>query len=217
MLYQVQPMKAIASVALATKMNRQETMGAGLAVGAIVLLLSVTGLIERAGRIIPVPIVKGIQIGAGLTLIVNAGAGMGRFVFPDSWDPLLWALLAAGLVFATSRNTRCPLALVIFIIGLILSFPGSFPNLTTQNPRYDFPEYSSIINGFWIAGAGQLPLTILNSIIAVNHLSQHLLPLREPPSITALGISVGLMNLIGCLFGSMPVCHGMDSPFLNLH
>ncbi|KAF8433651.1 SulP family sulfate permease [Terfezia claveryi] len=204
----VQPMKAIASVALSTKMGREETMGAGLSVGAVILLLSITGLLERASRLVPIPIVKGIQVGAGLSLILNAGAGINLISFPYGWEQLFWAIFATTLVFATSRNTRFPFALIIFVLGLAWAFPGTFPSLRLQKPSLSPPPSHSIYTGFLTAGAGQLPLTILNSIIAVNQLSQHLLPFRAAPSINSLGISVGIMNLIGCSYGSMPVCHG---------
>ena len=180
-----------------------------MSVGVVILLLSVTGLLERAARLVPIPIVKGIQVGAGLSLILNAGAGMNLIAFPYGWGQLFWAALATTLVFATSRNTRFPFALMIFVLGLAWGFPGTFPTLGLQQPSLSIPPIHSIYTGFLTAGVGQLPLTILNSIIAVNQLSQHLLPLREAPSITSLGISVGLMNMIGCSYGSMPVCHGI--------
>ena len=55
---------------------------------------------------------------------------------------------------------------------------------------------------------GQLPLTTLNSIIAVSALSSDLLPNIPAPSVTSVGLSVALMNLTGTWFGAMPVCHG---------
>lgn len=64
---------------------------------------------------------------------------------------------------------------------------------------------------FFEAGIGQLPLTTLNSIIAVTHLSADLLPEVPIPSITAIGLSVAGMNLFGCWFGAMPVCDGSGS------
>ncbi|MCF7643722.1 putative sulfate/molybdate transporter, partial [Acinetobacter johnsonii] len=55
---------------------------------------------------------------------------------------------------------------------------------------------------------GQLPLTTLNSIIAVSALAADLLPDLPTPSVTSIGLSVALMNLTGTWFGAMPVCHG---------
>lgn len=58
----------------------------------------------------------------------------------------------------------------------------------------------------------QLPLTTLNSVIAAAALAADLMggpgfP-GATPSVTELGLSVAVMNLVGCWFGAMPVCHG---------
>lgn len=55
----------------------------------------------------------------------------------------------------------------------------------------------------------QLPLSLLNSVVAVVKLSEDLFP-AAAPHVTALSVStsVGLMNLVGCWLGAMPVCHG---------
>ncbi|RAL59033.1 hypothetical protein DID88_009062 [Monilinia fructigena] len=58
------------------------------------------------------------------------------------------------------------------------------------------------------AGLGQIPLTTLNSVIAVNFLAADLLPNIPAPGVTSIGVSVALMNLVGGWFGAMPVCHG---------
>ena len=53
----------------------------------------------------------------------------------------------------------------------------------------------------------QIPLTTLNSVIAVCALAADLFPDRkaEPRKVA---VSVGLMNLVACWFGGMPMCHG---------
>lgn len=56
---------------------------------------------------------------------------------------------------------------------------------------------------------GQIPLTTLNSIVAVVHLAHNLFHSDiRTPSITHIGVSVAGMNLLSCWFGAMPVCHG---------
>lgn len=59
------------------------------------------------------------------------------------------------------------------------------------------------------AGIGQLPLTTLNSVIAVAFLAEDLPPDVKMLSTTALGLSVAGINLVGRWFGAMPVCHGI--------
>ena len=70
------------------------------------------------------------------------------------------------------------------------------------------PRSEEFASGFGKAGLGQVPLTVLNSVLAVRYLCLDLLPERRAPGIEALGWSVAGMNLVGCWFGAMPVCHG---------
>jgi MFS superfamily sulfate permease-like transporter len=54
----------------------------------------------------------------------------------------------------------------------------------------------------------QIPLSVLNSVIAVCKLSSDLFPERAELSPARVSVSVGLMNFVGCWFGAMPCCHG---------
>ena len=69
----VQPMKAIAAVALAQNFNQAEIASAGIFVAAAIGFLSITGLIHWFTESIPIPVVKGIQVGTGLSLTISAG------------------------------------------------------------------------------------------------------------------------------------------------
>ena len=61
----VQPMKAIAAVAIAEGLAPGEIAAAGFLSGAILLALVLTGLVTTAERWIPRPVVLGIQLGVG--------------------------------------------------------------------------------------------------------------------------------------------------------
>ncbi|XP_044480575.1 molybdate transporter 2-like [Mangifera indica] len=106
-----------------------------------------------------------------------------------------------------------PAALIVFLFGLILCFirdPSIFKDL-----RFG-PSKIKLLNitwedwkiGFVRAAIPQIPLSVLNSVIAVCKLSSDLFPEREEISATKVSVSVGAMNLVGCWFGAMPVCHG---------
>lgn len=106
-----------------------------------------------------------------------------------------------------------PAALIVFLFGLILCFirdPTIFKDL-----RFG-PSKIKLLNitwedwkiGFVRAAIPQIPLSVLNSVIAVCKLSSDLFPEREEISATKVSVSVGAMNLVGCWFGAMPVCHG---------
>jgi MFS superfamily sulfate permease-like transporter len=219
----VQPMKAIAAVAIARQFSVRENMAAGITVSTVVLAMSASGLLEWFSRVIPVPVVKGIQVGAGLSLVLSAGTsllGPLGWISPSWSDNYLWALFAFFFLLLVTvvekrRTKSIPYALVVFVLGLVLAGIQlvterkhdhiSDPHI--WQPHVYVPEPKQ----FWttiLASLGQLPLTTLNSIIAVTHLSTELLPNIAEPTPTALGISVASMNLIGCWFGAMPTCHG---------
>jgi len=218
----VQPMKAIAAVSISRKFSLHETAAAGITVSGAVLFLSITGLLCWFSRVIPIPVVKGIQVGAGLSLILSAGSTLLSqvgWIHPSWSDNHFWTLFAFFFLLVTTapytsnKRLRIPYALLIFALGL--TFAGISHDLNRRNapeshiwqPSLYIPspeQFATTLS----ASLGQLPLTTLNSIIAVSHLSSDLLPQIPEPSPTALGISVATMNLISCWFGGMPACHG---------
>jgi len=218
-------MKAIAAVAIARSFTKEETVSAGLFVSGIIGFAAATGLLRWVGHVIPIPVVKGIQVGAGLSLVISAGTTL---LAPLSWTPppwrdnLLWAvgafillLLTAATTSPTTRTPRIPFALLVFTIGIIAALISLHNNPTPHpsifglwHPQPLLPSLTDFRTGALTAGLGQLPLTTLNSIIAVAHLAADLLPASPAPSTTGLGLSVAAMNLAGAWFGAMPVCHG---------
>ncbi|KAG5992965.1 hypothetical protein E4U54_003498 [Claviceps lovelessii] len=215
----VQPMKAIASAALSGQQGQSlgVVIAAGQWVGAAVLLFSITGLLQWATSAVPIPVIKGIQFGAGLSLIIGAGSSLLK---PLDWihpvlDNRIWALFAFLVLIATQRLRRFPYALVFFVLAIV--FAGvtvhreshRLPWFHIWTPHYVLPRWigPKDSTALWMA-VGQLPLTTLNSIIAVNSLAADLLPEIHTPSVTAIGISVAVMNLSGTWVGAMPLCHG---------
>lgn len=212
-----QPMKAIAATSLHAQLTLQETMAAGLGVAAVVLLLSVTGLLTRLATLIPIPIIKGIQLGAGLSMILAAGRTLMKLdLSSQQWyDNNFWTLGAFVVLYGTSRYPhKVPFAILVFVLGVMVSgvrlqLGGEpLPSWGWEGLQVTVPSSMDFARGFGVAGLGQVPLTVLNSVVAVRYLSQDLLPEKRPPGIAALGVSVGVMNLVGCWFGAMPVCHG---------
>lgn len=213
----VQPMKAIAAVAIARKFTLEENAAAGIVVATIVGIFSLVGLINWANNVTPIPVVKGIQVGAGLSLCLSAGSKM---LLPLTWtgpwwgDNLLWAIAAVALLLLTFIYPRLPYALVVFSIGILLSILGP-THPSSSLPDASIPILHPSAQDFWkattTASLGQLPLTLLNSVIAASALTSDLLPsppYPSAPTVTELGTSVALINLVGCWFGAMPACHG---------
>ncbi|CAA0824443.1 Molybdate transporter 2 [Striga hermonthica] len=105
-----------------------------------------------------------------------------------------------------------PSALIIFLLGLILCFvrdPFIFHDLTLGPSGFHVLTitWNDFKTGFLRGAVPQIPLSVLNSVIAVCKLSGDLFPGTEL-SAAKVSVSVGLMNLVGCWFGAMPVCHG---------
>ncbi|KAL4880997.1 hypothetical protein BJY04DRAFT_189680 [Aspergillus karnatakaensis] len=212
----VQPMKAIAAVAIARSFSPGSIAAAGIFVAAVLFVGSVTGLLQWFTRVIPIPVVKGIQVGAGLSLVMAACTTLHDlgWIHPSWADNRLWAIgVFAALLLTNSTSKRLPYALVVFIVGLVLAvvrsaLASNLPSFSIWHPHVVVPVGHQWTRGAIDAGLGQLPLTTLNSVVAVVHLAADLLPSVPTPSVTAIGLSVSFMNLIGCWFGAMPVCHG---------
>ena len=214
----VQPMKAIAAVALLKNFTAGQTQAAGIFVAACILFFSVTGLLGWFTSTVPIPVVKGIQVGAGLSLMISAGAkAMDELSWAGpSWeDNYVWVIFAFIALLMSAKVPRTPYALLTLMLGLALAASqlghargNHGPTFRLWRPYTQIPDKDEWKVGALEAGIGQLPLTTLNSIVAVVHLSADLLPEISTPTVTSIGLSVALMNLFGCWFGAMPVCHG---------
>ncbi|KAK7349155.1 hypothetical protein VNO77_06299 [Canavalia gladiata] len=105
-----------------------------------------------------------------------------------------------------------PAALLVFLFGLLLCFlrdPSIIGDLRFGPSRISVVKISweDFKIGFVRAAIPQIPLSVLNSVIAVCKLSGDLFPDREV-SAMRVSVSVGIMNFVGCWFGAMPCCHG---------
>ncbi|XP_014514980.1 molybdate transporter 2 [Vigna radiata var. radiata] len=105
-----------------------------------------------------------------------------------------------------------PAALIVFLFGLVLGFvrdPSIFGDLKFGPSKISVVKitWEDFKVGFVSAAIPQIPLSVLNSVIAVCKLSGDLFPEREA-SAMHVSVSVGLMNFVGCWFGAMPCCHG---------
>ncbi|VFQ66261.1 unnamed protein product [Cuscuta campestris] len=109
--------------------------------------------------------------------------------------------------------SRIPSALIVFILGLILCFirdPSIIHQIKLGPSKFKLLKITreDWKTGFLRGAIPQIPLSILNSVIAVCKLSSDLFPESSAASAARVSISVGLMNMVGCWFGAMPCCHG---------
>lgn len=208
----VQPMKAIAAVALTEGLTVPQILAAGATVSLIVLVLGLTGMIDVLNRVVPKSVVRGLQLALGLSLLMK---GMKMVAETNVWfaaDGYLTGFLSAFVVLLLFFSRKIPAALVLFGAGLIVAVWTHPEVMNTLGfgftlPRWSPPAWRDFVTAFPKAALPQIPLTTLNSVIAVCALSADLFPDRraEPRKVA---ISVGLMNLVACWFGGMPMCHG---------
>ena len=208
----VQPMKAIAAVALTEGLTVPQILAAGATVSVVVLMLGVTGLIDWLNRVVSKSVVRGLQLALGLSLLMKGMqmvAGTNQWFAPDSY---LTGLCSALVVLLLFFSRKVPAALVLFGVGLMLAVwthPGVAGSLGVgfTLPSWSPPAWEDFVTAFPKAALPQIPLTTLNSVIAVCALSVDLFPDRraEPRRVA---VSVGIMNLVACWFGGMPMCHG---------
>lgn len=207
----VQPMKAIAAVALAQGLTAREIVAAGMAVSALVLLLGLSGGIDLLLRWIPRPVIRGLQLAVGLTLVMKGLELVLKTGQWGGWNGYGLALAAALLILLTQAR-KFPAALLLFAAGIAIALftvPASAAALRFgfTLPQLQWPRMTDFMDSVPSAALPQLPLTLLNSVIAVAALAADLFP-REKTTVRSIAVSVGLMNLIGGLFGAMPMCHG---------
>jgi len=208
----VQPMKVIATVAIAEGLTQHQILAAGIVTGAIIFLLGITNLIQGLNRAIPFSVVRGLQLGLGMRLLmdgINMVTSTHRFL---GYDSISVGITCALLVLLLFFHTRFPGALVVFILGLCLLLaesPGVLATLRLEMslPSLTLPSTEDFTVATFKAAIPQIPLTTLNSVIAVCALSRNLFP-NKVASPRKVATSVGLMNLVGCWFGAMPMCHG---------
>jgi predicted benzoate:H+ symporter BenE len=203
----VQPMKAASAAVLVEPMDPAAIAGAGLVIGAVFLILGMTGVVSRLARALPGSIAAGLQLGLGLSL---AGLGI-RLIDTQIWLGVAISTLMLGLM----RYRRSPVALVAVLVGIVvgqalgIAPPVPTPDFGLHLPHFVVPTWAQIIHGTEYAVLPQIPLTLTNAIIVTAAVSRQLFPKElHPVNERNLAITTGLGNLLSAPFGGYLMCHG---------
>lgn len=206
----VQPMKAIAAVAIAEGLSGGAVIAAGWMMGIALTLITVTGLIPLIDRLVPRPVVRAIQIGIGVKLLIHAFEWLSPLPIFGG-DSITTAILIGAMLFiGILRNW--PAVLPTFAAGFVIlaiDSPGVYSNLSISTAQFSWtnPVGEDWQSGLFYGALPQLPLTLLNSVLAVCALSGDFFPQhRVDPK--RMAISVGLMNLLCIGWSGLPMCHG---------
>ncbi|WP_245318879.1 putative sulfate/molybdate transporter [Hymenobacter elongatus] len=206
----VQPLKAFAALVIAQKIPGRIIFGGGLAIGVSMLLLSVTGLIDALARLIPKPVVRGIQFGLALQLATLA---LKEYVPADGTAGYALAAAAFVVTVLLLGNRRWPAALVVIALGVLYALVFKLDLATAQRaiglhlPAWHVPQRADIITGAILLALPQIPLSLGNSILATRQVIHDHYPERQV-TVRQISLTYALMNVVAPFFGGFPVCHG---------
>jgi MFS superfamily sulfate permease-like transporter len=202
----IQPMKVVAAMVIAGQLDPATIAASGFLLGIILLLLGLSGWIDRLAEKLPQTLLQGIQIGVGLYLVWG-----GVNLMQDQW--LLG--LSLFLLLFLLQGTRIKSYTVLL---LILGF-ASWPLISASSyPEIDVGIYLPALSAFdwpdlWRSTTGvlfpQMALTLTNAVVVTAAIAGQMFP-QDRSRITPkrLALSTGALNLLLAPLGAFPMCHG---------
>lgn len=206
----VQPLKAMAAIMLAQRLSPGTLAGGGLVIGVVMLFLAVSGLLDWLARVVPKEVVRGIQLGLGITL---ASLALKDYAKADGAAGYVLALVALAVLLVLRGRGRIPAPLVVIGLGAVYAvvvhldaslFAGA---VGLRLPSFRVPTADELVQGALLLALPQIPLSLGNSVIATSQTTRDLFPERAV-SVRKIGVTYALMNLVAPWFGGVPVCHG---------
>lgn len=215
--FPVQPLKALTAVAVAQQLSPGVIHAAGLEIAAVLLLLSVRHVADVVARVFTKPVVRALQLGVGVLLVISSiklvldppEIFSGTPAAPWPWILMIAAF--AGVVVA-ARTRHYWVALAVLAVGAAAAATSVSPNVGGPSfslPDLELPPATAFASAFFLLVVPQLPLTFGNAVVAVNGLAHEYLggaASRVSPSRVCLSAGVG--NTVSGLLGGMPMCHG---------
>jgi len=206
-----QPLKAMATLVIAQQLGGGLLFGAGLAIGVVMLILSLSGALDGLSRLVPKVVIRGLQLGLGITLALLA---FRQYIPADHFNGYILAILAFVLILWLMGNKKMPAALVVIVLGFIYALLfklelGELAQTIGLNfPQWNLPTSDNILKGFLLLALPQIPLSLGNSVLATQQVAKDLFPDKKPLTIKKIGITYSAMNLINPFFSGIPTCHG---------
>jgi hypothetical protein len=198
----LQPKKVIAAVAISDAWSPALIHASGFGLGLLWLVLAFTGLLQKLVDLTPTFLVRGIQLGLGLTL----GWQALKMMAPA---PLL-GVLAIAIVLLLRENRYAPASIVLMALGVaIVGLQGDLRGLriVLTLPPLTPPNLLDVWQAMLLAGLAQIPLTIGNSVIATAAVIRDTFP-EKAVGERRLMLNMGIINTVASFFGGMPMCHG---------
>jgi sulfate permease, SulP family len=223
----VQPLKAVGAIAIAYPAQITEPVigAAGIIFGGLLLLFSLTGLVDKLAKLFTQPVVRGIQLALGLIflrkgieLIVDKNLFLSGVAgrFPDSYVNLILGIVVFGMVLALLDNKKLPAAIAAVAVGIISGLAlGGLDGRSFSIGPTEMRFISPSLNDFWIAFImlilPQMPLTIGNACVGTADTCYTLFPNDPMLSKAKAGkfaLTMGIANFPAGFLGAVPMCHG---------
>jgi hypothetical protein len=194
----VEPMKALAGLAVAGALTYGELVAAGLTAGVVLLVAARTGTLARVAEYVAEPVVRGVQLSVAALLAV---AGLELAAGAPRVAALGLAVAVAGTLFHRKAG-----ALAVLAAGTATAALGGLPTPTL--PALGL--FPAGLPAFTLAAGeglvGQLAMTVGNAAVATSLLCSDLFDADVSPD--ELAGSMGAMNLLAVPLGATPMCHG---------
>lgn len=199
----VQPLKAMSAIAIATGLGPDVINAASIVIGIIFLIIAATGFGERLGKLFPVPVIRGIQLGLGLMLI-KSSLGLLRMDYATA------AAAGAILIMSVYVVRKIPPLIPIVTLGIILSFiNGRVTSLGPLALNPALPDAHALWVGFTALVLPQIALSFGNAIVATEATGRMLYAERARRlNLRSIPTSMGIANIATAIIGGVPMCHG---------
>ncbi|WP_129113255.1 putative sulfate/molybdate transporter [Halegenticoccus tardaugens] len=198
----VEPMKALAALAIAGSLTYAELAVAGVVLGVVLTALGGAKVLGAVERWIGEPVVRGVQLAVAL-LLLRTGAAL-------ALDDLVLAVgggaVAAAAIALGHKRASALAVLGVGVVVAVVSAGLPAPSVPGLPPTPDLG--AGLTFGALDGAVAQLAMTIGNAAIATSLLVSDLFEARV--SADRLSRNMGLMNLASIPLGGIPMCHGCD-------
>ena len=223
----VQPLKAVGAIAIAYPNQITESVigASGVLFGLILLVLSLSGTLDRVAKLFTQPVVRGIQLALGLIFLkkgIEFITTQNIFLsgvnghFAEYQINLGIGVLVFAIVLLLLDNKKVPAALAALGFGIISGLVlGGLQGQSLGIGPTPVHLISPSLHDFWIAFImlilPQIPLTIGNACVGTADACTSLFPgspLLSKSTAGKFALTMGIANLPAGLFGAVPMCHG---------
>ncbi|MEF8807044.1 putative sulfate/molybdate transporter [Natronomonas sp.] len=195
----VEPMKALAGLAIAGAISYGDLVAAGLLAGLLLLVAGRTGVLTVVATHVGEPVVRGVQFAVACLLVVAAA------------DLVVVSPTVAGVGVAIAAVvalvSRRAVALAVLVTGALWAGTTGGVPAPSVPALAVFPSGSPTLSLGAVEGlAAQLAMTVGNAAVATSLLLSDLYD--ADVSSDELAESMGAMNLLAVPLGAVPMCHG---------